>query len=240
MKAAVVLLFGLFSIAAAATGWCGDSMLAHGRTGLLLPEEPVETVTPPAIAREAPDVGGEVRHIAGLRGKQSRVEIYYGGRLVRTIEAESGEFQEELPLSTSSSGNIALLHRLESGTLHVSPGEVQRYDRYYCNFVDLRNGCILERRAGEFCGGEWAEGDTWRDLDGRKNNLLAKRLTAEQVARPNEPPADDAVWSYPNLQHCDPPGPHNRSSYVTLLKANAFSLSPAQLRAAREDVEGEW
>lgn len=230
------LLVGLAVVAAGCSGNAPmDDVDAALHPALAAGSEETLASAPPRAGKR-----GTVTYAGDADGRRGSVEIYYDGRHVRTIGDSYGEFQEELPPSTSSSGNIVLLHQVENGTLHVSPDEAQRHERYYCNFVDLRNGCLLERRTGEFCAGEWAEDDAWLDSDGRRVDLLAKRITAEQVARSNEPPADGPVWNYPNLQHCDPPSSHNRRSYTTLLDANVFSLSTGQLRAAREDLEQEW
>jgi|GEM_PF-5375867 len=222
---------------AVATAGCSGSVPMHDEDAALgrTPADGLEEAVEAAPA--GPDKRGTVMYVGDADGKKRSVEIYYDRRHVRTIDHSFGEFQQELPASMSSSGNIVLLHQVESGTLHVSPEEVQRHERYYCNFVDLRTGCLLDRRTGEFCAGEWAENDTWRGSDGRTVNLLEERITAAQVVGSSQPPADGPVWSYRNLRHCDPPGRHNRRSYITLFEANVFSLTAEQLGAEWEDSE---
>ncbi|WP_236200013.1 hypothetical protein [Pseudomonas pseudonitroreducens] len=62
----------------------------------------------------------------------------------------------------SKSNLYFVLNRIEHGYIS-GVGEVQQdVERAYCDFVDIKTGCVLREETGAFCGGYWGGvDDSW-------------------------------------------------------------------------------
>src|SRR5690606_10815127 len=125
---------------------------------------PKETQSGANITLSESSDPGSIEYIQRTGDRYSRVRIHNNGRSVAVLDDTYGKYEKESPPSMSDSGNIVVLHQIDSGTVEDPNGGLRAHERYYCTFVDTRDGCVLERRTGEFCSGSWTAGNQWSDF----------------------------------------------------------------------------
>lgn len=166
--------------------------------------------------------------------------IFRDGNIVRTLRGESqrgGAFERDDPPFLSPDGNFVLLSQIESGDAEMSDGTVIYHEVAYCNLIDIRNGCILARDTGQFCGGTFTEDGKWKTPLYPDVNLANKASRSNDYAKGTLRSADSPVASFDNLLACDPPSDDNADAYRTIVENNLFDLDSARRDALERNLK---
>ncbi|MDR0182129.1 hypothetical protein [Lysobacter arvi] len=136
----------------------------------------------------------------------AKVALMRGDVAVRVLAGNGIVYLRESPPNLSPSGQIALLTQVDQGLVRDSEGGYL-HDRASCVFISLRDACVVAKETGLFCGGSWAENDTWIVPDGTTVDLNGRRLSKGSVSS-KQAFIDDAdiASSLENLRLCDPKG----------------------------------
>jgi hypothetical protein len=91
-------------------------------------------------------------------------------------------FEESTQQDFSRDKNYLMLNMIEHATVSSEPGIEMSIEKYFCSFVDMRSGCVVQESAGEFCGGtwgavdgEWIAGDSSSLIDRRQDPSFSRK-----------------------------------------------------------------
>ncbi|QJC80889.1 hypothetical protein [Pseudomonas umsongensis] len=157
--------------------------------------------------------------------------ILRDGKTVRVLRGDVGKggtFERIDHPILSPDGNIVLLSQIESGEVETSNGSKTYHEVAYCELVDLRNGCIIARETGEFCGGTFSQDGRWENSLYPEFSLTTETPRAKYYADGTQIFADSPAASFDNLLFCDPPDTKNKNDYHIIIEKHNFKLDSAQ------------
>lgn len=171
------------------------------------------------------------------RGKGFRkLVIRLDGKAVATLDSKEWVFDGLSTLSEGISPNRSMtwVSMVASGDAIDDDGNSHPYERAYCTFISLPEGCVLGSGTGSECGGQW-EGDSWRTPDGELQDYRSRAITARKVL------SGDGFYpisrTMDNLLRCDPPSKENAADYLEVMRRNLISASPEQKRTVSQGAQ---
>ncbi|WP_152248986.1 hypothetical protein [Xanthomonas maliensis] len=159
--------------------------------------------------------------------------------------------------NTSPGKTYSVVQFSESGELTGEQGTSTSESLYYCAFVRLADGCVINVSEGQICGGAWGADERWHITpDGPPAKIDNAPPQAEKVYKSYVSGLKDGttitkprILAYlqvgttvENLLVCDPPNKANKNIYQQLItelkrdrdEANAVKIQKA-LASSRDD-----
>lgn len=156
--------------------------------------------------------------------------ILHDGKIVRTLHGErerGGAFERESLPRLSPDNNFVYLSQIESAELETPNGAIIS-ENAYCSLVNVRNGCIVARETGEFCGGTFTSDGKWKNSVYPDFNLAGATPSASAYVEGKLKPSGSPETSFENLLACDPPNNNNADAYRIIAERNIFDLDSTQ------------
>ena len=211
-------------------------MNAHFLVSIALVASSVYGVAEELIVSTKLKGGSFLRYSDQTAGRYLTFKIYRGGDLVRVLYGEvehDGAFEAPATPRVSPDNNFMYLGQLEFAEVET-PNGPRLHETAYCNLVDVRNGCIVARETGSFCGGSFTKDGKWDNSVYSDLDLADAAPKARSYAEGKLMPSDSPKTTIENLMACDPPSAANSKAYKHILfEKNLFNLDVIQLDALR-------
>lgn len=145
--------------------------------------------------------GDEWKNVAIHREKGVRIDLFQGDKN-KAVRFDGGGESD-----LSKSGLYFVLNKIEHGYIS-GDGEVrQDVERAYCDFIDIKTGCILREETGAFCGGYWGDADDRWNLGGGDSIKIDRRFFIK-MSRSELRSYFTGFSDVDNLNRCLPLGRH--------------------------------
>jgi len=172
----------------------------------------------------------EIRYSREFKGLYLSLNIYHKGKHVITLHGDiesGGAFKREEPPRTSPNNHYIYISQVEAAEVET-PNGPKTSERTYCSLVDVRNGCIIARETGSFCGGTFTKDGKWENSLYPNLDLVTTAPKISAYSDGRLMPTGSPEASIENLIACDPPNDTNMKDYKSSLKKNIFNLSIKQ------------
>lgn len=186
-----------------------------------------------------PPVGLDISYTQSIGNNRFlSVAVIRNGGIIRTLssnEGVGGAFESEEPARLSPDGSALYLTEIESAELETPHGTVKE-ERAYCSLINTKNGCIVVRETGEFCGGQFAAGDKWDNSIYPDFEIDRGAPKAVDYSTGRRLPAESPESSFENLLVCDPLTKSNLEAYRFIINNRLFELDFVKNQEILEQV----
>jgi hypothetical protein len=137
-------------------------------------------------------------------------------------------YEDEGSKALSPDKKFYMVTQNESGVATSGSGASEEHEVSSCAFIDTRNGCVVKKETGEYCGGTWSGDHGWPRLDGEIRPIDSSVPSASKLlsAYKNSIQTQKEFKSFikygvtvDNIMSCDPVKSNNKDSYKEIANA---------------------